>query len=63
MKVWDTASGQEVLGLTARDRQAVTHLFFAADGRLVAGTDAGPPVVFDGRPRDAARKAHAVLSK
>jgi len=51
VKVWDADSGQELLTLTARDRKAVTHLFFAADGRLVAGTEDGPPVVFDGRPR------------
>jgi WD40 repeat protein len=51
VKVWDAESGQEVLGLTVPQRKAVEHLFFAADGRLVAGTEDGPPVVFDGRPR------------
>jgi WD40 repeat protein len=51
VKVWDADSGQELLALTARDRKPVAHLFFAADGRLVAEMEDGPPVVFDGRPR------------
>ncbi len=53
VKVWDAASGQEVLGLTHPERKAISDLYFHADGRLVAGTDDGPPVVFDGRPRGA----------
>jgi len=51
VKVWDVDTRQELFGMNTPDQRPVRRLFFTADGRLVANSDEGSPVVFDGRPR------------
>jgi WD40 repeat protein len=57
VKVWDTSTGREAIGLSVGSRDAVTDVWFDGDGQnLVAVPRDRPPVIFDGRPRYLAYK-------
>jgi WD40 repeat protein len=57
VKVWDTETGVEALGLTVGSRDTVEAVGFSPDGlTLVATPRERPPVVYDGRPRYEAYK-------
>jgi WD40 repeat protein len=57
VKIWDTETGQEVLGLNSLNRVPITALLFSPEGRLIATPERGIPFVFDGSPRLPIQKA------
>jgi WD40 repeat protein len=62
VRVWDVASGHEAIGLTTGKKEPVLSVWFTSDGKLLlAQPESGPPVVFDGSPRDLAYRSDRPL--
>ncbi|WP_020470169.1 WD40 repeat domain-containing serine/threonine-protein kinase [Zavarzinella formosa] len=53
VKLWDTRTGQEAIGLEPKQSKPILRLQFTPDGHRLAATPQGQsPVIFDGAPRE-----------